>query len=108
MHYELSAQMITTAITVGSDGAVVFSAGATYGILVAILIFHGVVCSAATRIVARLNLAYVIINGDPPPSFLRTYFYSILRSWDEHRSYYRSTSLHRVRAGLNEGCIHFI
>jgi len=56
------AQMITTAITVGSDGAIVFSAGATYGILVAILIFHGIVCSAATRIVARLNLAYVVIN----------------------------------------------
>ncbi|KAI0254804.1 amino acid/polyamine transporter I [Lactifluus subvellereus] len=56
------AQMITTAITVHSDGATVFSAGATYGILVAILVFHGVVCSAATRILARLNLLYVIVN----------------------------------------------
>ncbi|KAI9467111.1 amino acid transporter [Lactarius psammicola] len=57
------AQMITTAITVGSDGAVVLSAGATYGILLAILVSHGVVCSAATRILARLNLFYVVING---------------------------------------------
>jgi len=56
------AQMITTAITVSSDGVTVLSAGATYGILVAILIFHGVVCSAATRVLARLNLAYVILN----------------------------------------------
>ncbi|KAI0303990.1 amino acid transporter [Russula brevipes] len=56
------AQMITTAITVGSDGAIVPSSGATYGILVAILLFHGVVCSAATRVLARLNLAYVVIN----------------------------------------------
>ncbi|KAI9513298.1 amino acid/polyamine transporter I [Russula earlei] len=56
------AQMITTGITVGSNGAVVLSSGATYGILVAILIFHGVVCSAATRIVARLNLGYVVLN----------------------------------------------
>lgn len=56
--------MITTAITVGSDGAVVLSSGATYGILVAILVFHGIVCSAATRIVARLNLAYVVMNGE--------------------------------------------
>ena len=59
--------MITTAITVGSDGAVVLSSGATYGILVAILVFHGIVCSAATRVVARLNLAYVVINGEQPP-----------------------------------------
>lgn len=56
------AQMITTAITVGSDGAVVLSSGATYGILLAILVSHGVVCSAATRILARLNLFYVVIN----------------------------------------------
>jgi hypothetical protein len=63
--YQLSAQMITTAITIGSDGDVVLGSGATYGILVAILAFHGVVCSAATRILARLNLAYVVINGEP-------------------------------------------
>ncbi|KAH9179591.1 amino acid/polyamine transporter I [Lactarius sanguifluus] len=56
------AQMITTAITVGSDGAVVLSSGATYGILLAILVSHGVVCSAATRILARLNLFYVVVN----------------------------------------------
>jgi hypothetical protein len=65
--YGLSAQMITTAITIGSDGRVVLGSGATYGILVAILVFHGVVCSAATRILARLNLAYVVINGEFPP-----------------------------------------
>ena len=62
----LSAQMITTAITIGSNGSVVLNSGATYGILVAILVFHGVVCSAGTRIVARLNLAYVVINGESP------------------------------------------
>jgi hypothetical protein len=68
--YGLSAQMITTAITIGSDGNVVLGSGATYGILVAILVFHGVVCSAATRILARLNLAYVVINGESPPTRL--------------------------------------
>nr|GAT56559.1 predicted protein [Mycena chlorophos] len=56
------AQMITTAIAVSSDGATVLSAGATYGILVAILIAHGIVCSAATKILARLNLFYVVVN----------------------------------------------
>lgn len=62
--YGLSAQMITTAVTIGSNGDIVLGSGATYGILVAILVFHGVVCSAATRILARLNLAYVVINGE--------------------------------------------
>jgi len=56
------AQMITSAIAVNTDGAVVLSAGATYGILLAILVFHGIVCSAATNILARLNLGYVLIN----------------------------------------------
>ncbi|KAJ7807258.1 APC amino acid permease [Mycena olivaceomarginata] len=56
------AQMITTAIAVSSDGETVLSAGATYGILLAILFSHGVVCSAATRILARLNIFYVIVN----------------------------------------------
>ena len=81
--------MITTAITVGSDGAVVLGSGATYGILVAILVFHGIVCSAATRILARLNLAYVVMNGERPPSSLNTPLYSISHSWDDHRCYYR-------------------
>ncbi|KAL4062497.1 amino acid/polyamine transporter I [Scleroderma yunnanense] len=56
------AQMITSAITVASDGTTVLGSGATYGILLALLFFHGVVCSAATRVLARLNLFYVVIN----------------------------------------------
>jgi len=55
--------MITTAIAVGSDGRINLGAGPTYGILVAILVSHGVVCSAATSIVARLNIFYVLVNG---------------------------------------------
>jgi hypothetical protein len=55
--------MITTAIAVSSDGATIMSAGATYGILLAILFAHGLVCSAATNVLARLNLFYVVING---------------------------------------------
>ncbi|KAG6381802.1 amino acid permease-domain-containing protein [Boletus reticuloceps] len=57
------AQMITSAITVGSNGAIVLSSGATYGILLAILFCHGLVCSAATNVLARLNLFYVVVNG---------------------------------------------
>lgn len=62
----LSAQMITTAIAVASDGATNLSLGATYGILLAILFAHGIVCSAATKVLAKLNLFYVIINSECP------------------------------------------
>ena len=55
--------MITTALAVGSDGAVNLGAGATYGILHAILFTHGLVCSAATSVLARLNIFYVLVNG---------------------------------------------
>jgi hypothetical protein len=112
--YGLSAQMITTAITIGSDGSVVLGSGATYGILVAILVFHGVVCSAATRILARLNLAYVVINGEPPlshtPVFLSTFPYSISSSWNDHFSYHSFIRLFKSsgRKGLGERCVHFV
>ena len=55
--------MITTAIAVGSDGSVSLGSGPTFGILLAILFVHGIVCSAATKILARLNLFYVVVNG---------------------------------------------
>lgn len=54
--------MIASAITVASDGSTVLGTGPTFGILLAILFFHGVVCSAATSVLARLNLLYAIIN----------------------------------------------
>ncbi|KAH9939389.1 amino acid transporter [Epithele typhae] len=56
------AQMITTALSVGSDGAINLGAGPTFGILLAILFTHGIVCSAATSVLARLNLFYVAVN----------------------------------------------
>jgi len=56
------AQMVTTAIAVSSDGAMVLGSGPTFGILLAILFTHGVVCSAATSVLARLNLFYVVLN----------------------------------------------
>lgn len=57
------AQMITTAIAVGTDGKVILGSGPTYGILLAILFLHGVICSAATNILARLNLVYGFVIG---------------------------------------------
>ena len=55
--------MITTAIAVGTDGRVILSDGPTYGILLAILAVHGFICSAATRVLARLNLFYGFLTG---------------------------------------------
>ena len=55
--------MITSAISVGSDMRINYGNGPTYGILVALLFSHAIVCSAATKILARLNIAYVIINS---------------------------------------------
>ncbi|EIW52380.1 amino acid transporter [Trametes versicolor FP-101664 SS1] len=57
------AQMITTAIAVNTDGAVILGAGPTYGILLAILVIHGIICSAATKILARLNLFYGFLTA---------------------------------------------
>ena len=55
--------MITTALAVGSDGRINLGNGPTFGILLAILFVHGIVCSATTSVLARLNIFYVIVNG---------------------------------------------
>ncbi|KAI0373776.1 amino acid transporter [Pilatotrama ljubarskyi] len=57
------AQMITTAVAVSTDGTVILGAGPTYGILLAILVVHGLMCSAATKILARLNLFYGFLTA---------------------------------------------
>jgi len=56
--------MITIVIAVATDGAAIISPGTTFGIPVALLFSHGMVCSAATGVLARLNLFYDIINGN--------------------------------------------
>ena len=58
------AQMITTAIAVSTDGNMIVSNGATFGIFLAIVFSHGFVGSAGTRVLARLNLFYVFLNCD--------------------------------------------
>ncbi|EPT00229.1 hypothetical protein FOMPIDRAFT_1030520 [Fomitopsis schrenkii] len=55
------AQMITTAVAASTDGRVVLGPGPTYGILLVTLFLHGIVCSAGTRIIARLNLVFALI-----------------------------------------------
>ncbi|KAI0705723.1 amino acid transporter [Cerioporus squamosus] len=58
----LTAQMITTALNAGSDGAIKLGLGPTYGIMLALLVSHGIVCCFKTSILARLNVYYVILN----------------------------------------------
>ncbi|TFK85166.1 amino acid transporter [Polyporus arcularius HHB13444] len=56
------AQTIATAINVGSNGTIVLSAGPTFGITMLMLVSHGIVCSTATALLARLNVYYAIFN----------------------------------------------
>ncbi|TFK85161.1 amino acid transporter [Polyporus arcularius HHB13444] len=58
----LTANMIVTALNAGSDGAIKLGLGPTYGLMLAILVSHGIVCSFKTGILARINVYYVILN----------------------------------------------
>jgi hypothetical protein len=59
-----SAQMVVTAVSVGSDGAVNLGPWPMYGILIALLVSHAIVCSSATHVIARLTLVYAVVNGE--------------------------------------------
>ncbi|CAE6413567.1 unnamed protein product [Rhizoctonia solani] len=56
------AVQVTAAATIGSGGNFVATTGQTYGIYLAILFTHAVVCSLATNVLARLQGVYVILN----------------------------------------------
>ncbi|KAI0705722.1 amino acid transporter [Cerioporus squamosus] len=58
----LTANMIVTALNAGSDGAIHLGLGPTYGIMLALLFSHGIICSFKTSILARLNVYYVVLN----------------------------------------------
>lgn len=57
-----AAQFISVALFVGSDGSINLSTGAQYGILWALVLLHGVISSFGTRILARLNVFYAVLN----------------------------------------------
>ncbi|KIL56787.1 hypothetical protein M378DRAFT_172402 [Amanita muscaria Koide BX008] len=56
-----AAQMVTTAIAVGTDGNVNLGLAPTYGIMLAFLFSHAIVCSAATRVIARMTFVYAFV-----------------------------------------------
>ncbi|KAM6496771.1 amino acid transporter [Amanita muscaria] len=53
-----SAQMLAVGIQVGSDGKLNPGPAWIYGMLVAVLLSHALVCSSATRVIARLTFFY--------------------------------------------------
>jgi amino acid permease (GABA permease) len=55
------AELITTAIAMGTDGAVVLGSGATFGILMAIHLTQSIICSAGTRILARMTIVTMLL-----------------------------------------------
>ncbi|CCM05746.1 uncharacterized protein FIBRA_07978 [Fibroporia radiculosa] len=56
------AEMISTAVSIGTDGSINLGPGPTYGMMLGLLVMHGVVCSAATKVLARLNLFYAFVT----------------------------------------------
>lgn len=63
--------MITTAVAASTDGRVILGSGPTYGILLVTLFIHGIMCSAGTRIIARLNLGFSFLISTSNPSSCR-------------------------------------
>ncbi|KAG2028435.1 amino acid/polyamine transporter I, partial [Suillus americanus] len=54
-------ELITTAIAMGTDGAVVLGSGPTFGILMAIHLTQAFFCSAGTRILARMTVVTMVL-----------------------------------------------
>ncbi|KAF9445829.1 amino acid transporter [Macrolepiota fuliginosa MF-IS2] len=57
-----NAQLITTGIAVASDGKTLLGPAPTFGIILALLFSHSIVCPANSRILARLSLLTGFIN----------------------------------------------
>ncbi|OJA08785.1 hypothetical protein AZE42_01312 [Rhizopogon vesiculosus] len=54
-------ELITTAIAMGTDGAVILGSGATFGILMGIHLTQALLCSAGTRILARMTVVTLVV-----------------------------------------------
>ncbi|KAG2151409.1 amino acid transporter [Suillus clintonianus] len=54
-------ELVTTAIAMGTDGAVVLGSGATFGILMGIHLTQAIFCSAGTRILARMTVVTLVL-----------------------------------------------
>lgn len=61
VHSTLSAELITTGIVMVTDNTVILGSGAFYGILFAIHLTQAIVCSAGTRVLARMTVLVLIV-----------------------------------------------
>ncbi|KAF8183810.1 amino acid transporter [Mycena galopus ATCC 62051] len=57
-----AAVQVMAAANIGSDGNFVATSGQTYGVYVAILCTHTLICCLGTAILARLQTVYVVLN----------------------------------------------
>ncbi|KIJ17674.1 hypothetical protein PAXINDRAFT_129948 [Paxillus involutus ATCC 200175] len=55
------AELITTGITIATDGAVVLGSGPTFGILLALHLTQAIFCSAGTRVLARMTVLVLFV-----------------------------------------------
>ncbi|KAH7928394.1 amino acid transporter [Leucogyrophana mollusca] len=55
------AELITTGIAMITDGAIVLGPGPTFGILLAIFFIQAILCSAGTRVLARMTVVIMLI-----------------------------------------------
>lgn len=55
--------MIATGIAVGSDGRIHLGPAPTFGIILALLSSHAVVCPSGSQVLAKLSLLTGMING---------------------------------------------
>ncbi|KAG2039575.1 amino acid/polyamine transporter I [Suillus americanus] len=73
-------ELITTAIAMGTDGAVVLGSGATFGILMAIHLAQLILCSAGTRILARMTVVTMVLIRESQHWFGLTAYYAVSTS----------------------------
>ncbi|KAF9440925.1 amino acid transporter [Macrolepiota fuliginosa MF-IS2] len=58
----VTAQMITIAISAGTDGRINLGPGPTFGIILACLFSHSIICASNSRILAKISLFTGFIN----------------------------------------------
>ncbi|KAK0433562.1 amino acid/polyamine transporter I [Armillaria borealis] len=54
---------ILTTVTLGTDGSYVATSGHIYGTFCAVLVSHAVIASLATKVIARIQLLYLLLNA---------------------------------------------
>ena len=99
-----SAQMIATGIAVGSDGRINLGPAPTFGIIIALLLSHAVVCPSGSRVLAKLSLFAGMINGKSEHIFLSTSI-MLCNSGNNHFCCNRPHSRARISKDITKQCL---